>query len=332
MAALPATTRRVALTAAAVLSVVVTVAAVSAAHARAAASSAPTVGLVVTGRVDDHGVNRLAYEGIVRAERELGVRARVLTAGGQTGMNRKLRAFARHGYDLVVAVGQDAAGPVAAAAKAFPRTTFAIVDVDQRSLDGKPANVVGLVFDDRQVGYLAGYLAALTERRRKGTTLGAVGDADDVGATRFFSAFRSGARKAVPGIRVVRDVEKGADRNECEALARKQIEDGSGVVVGSPGACNRGALAAASGRRAWGIAVDADDSPLAPFVLASTVKGADVAVFAAIRSLASGTLVPGRTLRFGLEGGGVRLGRVNALAARADVDAVRRVERLLAGG
>jgi len=308
------------------------VAAFTAAHARAAASSAPTVGLVVTGRVNDHGLNRLAYGGIVRAERDLGARARVLTSGGPTGVSRNLRAFARHGYDLVIAVGPGAAESVTAVAKAFPQTTFAIVDVDQRSLEGKPANVVGLLFDDRQVGYLAGYLAGLTERRRKGTTIGAVGDAADVGATRFFSSFRAGARKAAPGIHVVRDVQKDAGRSVCETLARKQIEDGAGVVLGSPGACSRGALAAADGRRAWGIAVDADDSPLAPFVLASTVKGADVAVYAAIRSLARGTLVPGRNLRFGLEGGGVRLGAVSALAARADVDALHRVERLLAGG
>src|SRR5262245_32572670 len=147
MAASPATARRTTRTTAAILALVAAVAGIAAAHARAAASGAPTVGLVVTGRIDDHGLNRLAYEGTVRAERELGVQARVLTAGGPTGVSRNLRAFARHGYDLVIAVGQDTAEPVAAVAKAFPQTTFAIVDVDQRSLAGKPGNVVGLVLD-----------------------------------------------------------------------------------------------------------------------------------------------------------------------------------------
>lgn len=307
-------------------------AALAAGNASAAASSAATIGLVVEGRVDDHGLNQLAYAGIVRAERELGVRARVLQAGGTAGVTRNLGALARHGYDLVIAVGRGTAEPVAAAAKRFPQTRFAIVDADQRTLEGKPENVVGLIFDERQVGYLAGYLAALSERRRKGDTIGAVGDADDVGAARFFSGFRAGARKAVPGIHVVRRVEKGADRSACEKLGRAQIEAGSGVVLGSTGSCARGALAVARERRVWGIAVDADESPLAPFVLTSAVKGSDVAVFAAIRSLVRGTLVPGRTLRFGLAGGGVRLGTFSPLAARADVDATRRAERSLAGG
>ena len=47
------------------------------------------------------------------------------------------------------------------AAKAFPNTSFAIVDVDQATLKGKPKNVRGLLFREQEVGYLAGYLGAL---------------------------------------------------------------------------------------------------------------------------------------------------------------------------
>jgi basic membrane protein A and related proteins len=298
-----------------------------------AAPGAPTVGLVVEGRLDDHGLNQLAYEGLVRAEHELGVRARVLRAGSPAGVAQSLGALARHGYDLVVAVGRSAAEPVAVAAKRFPDTRFAIVDADARALDGKPVNVTGLVFEEQQVGYLAGYLAALAAKRRGGRVISAVGGAGDPGAARLFAGYRSGARQAVPGIRVLRDdAEDDADRATCERLARAQLEQGSAVVLGAAGPCGRGALDAARERRAWGIGVDADESSLGPFVLTSTVKGSDVAVFAAIKSVVRGGLAGGRNLRFGLGGRGVRLGTVSPLVARVDVDAIRRVERLLAGG
>jgi basic membrane protein A len=48
-----------------------------------------------------------------------------------------------------------------AVAKRFPNTRFAIVDVANGDLAGKPKNVLGLLFREEQVGYLAGYLAGL---------------------------------------------------------------------------------------------------------------------------------------------------------------------------
>jgi basic membrane protein A len=299
----------------------------------AAPSATQRVGLVIQGGLEDHGLNQLAYEGLVRAERELGVKGRVLQADSSSGTARNLGAFARQGFDLVVAVGQGTADATAAAAKRFPDTRFAIVDADQRSLDGRPRNVTGLVFDEHQVGYVVGYLAALTAKRRGGRVVGAVGGAEDPGAARLFSGYRSGARRAVPGIRVARDPgESDADGATCKRLALAQIEEGAVVVLGASGACGRGSLDAARQGRAWGIGVDADESVLGPFVLTSAVKGSDVAVFAVVRSLSRGKLAGGRNLRFGLAGGGVRHGAVSPRAAQADVNATRRVEQLLSGG
>ena len=79
-----------------------------------------------------------------------------------------MTTLARQGYDLIIGVGFAQGDAIATAAKKFPNTKFAIVDVDQTSLKGKPANVQGLLFREEQVGYLAGYLAALEAKRAGG--------------------------------------------------------------------------------------------------------------------------------------------------------------------
>ena len=61
------------------LAVVATVAGVASGHATAAASKTLKVGLVADqGELNDHGFNQLAYQGLQRAERELGVKGRVV--------------------------------------------------------------------------------------------------------------------------------------------------------------------------------------------------------------------------------------------------------------
>src|SRR6185437_4068885 len=129
-------------------------------------STALKVGLVAdAGELNDNGFNELAYNGLKRAERELGIKGRVVEANSAADYVPNMTTLARQGYDLIIGVGFAQGDAIAAAAKRFPQTNFAIVDVDQRDLKGKPKNVVGLLFKEQEVGYLVGYLAALSEKR-----------------------------------------------------------------------------------------------------------------------------------------------------------------------
>ena len=129
-----------------------------------ATSSTPFVVLVTDiNQLNDHGFNQLAYQGLQRAEKQLGVRGDVYQSASAQDYIPNLSTAARKNADLVVAVGFDQAAAVAKVAKEFPKTHFAIIDVDQRDLAGKPKNVEGLIFREQEVGYLAGYLAGLQE-------------------------------------------------------------------------------------------------------------------------------------------------------------------------
>ena len=134
-----------------------------------APASALRVGLVTdAGQLNDNGFNELAYKGLKRAERDLGIKGRVVEAKTAADYVPNMSTLARQGYDLIIGVGFAQGDAIAATAKRFPDTRFAIVDVDQSFLKGKPANVLGLLFREQEVGYLVGYLGgARGEARRR---------------------------------------------------------------------------------------------------------------------------------------------------------------------
>jgi basic membrane protein A len=298
------------------------------------AESSIRVGLITDlGQLNDNGFNELAYEGLKRAESELGIQGRVIESRSAADYVPNMTALARQGYDLIIGVGFAQGDAVATAAKRFPDVNFAIVDVDQSFLKGKPANVQGLLFREEQVGYLVGYLAALAEERDGGSTISAVGGFKEPPVDRFIAGYRAGAEAAVPGTKVVYAYSQDwEDQAKCKELALDQIAAGSGVVFQVAGACGLGALSAAEERDVWGIGVDADQSFLGPHVLTSALKGVDSAVFLTIQSVLDGTFEGGGNAVFGLDQDGVGLGTVSSEAAEEDVAAVEKVEQQIADG
>src|SRR5207245_2591078 len=67
-----------------------------------------------------------------------------------------------------IGVGFDQADAIAKVALKFPNTHFAIIDVDQQALKGKPKNVLGLLFREQEAGYLVGYLAGVEAKKLGG--------------------------------------------------------------------------------------------------------------------------------------------------------------------
>jgi basic membrane protein A len=292
------------------------------------------VGLVAdAGELNDNGFNELAYKGLKRAERQLGIEGRVVQANSAADYVPNMTSLARQGYDLIIGVGFAQGDAIAAAAKRFPNTSFAIVDVDQASLKGKPANVQGLLFREQQVGYLVGYLAALEAKRAGAKSISAVGGFKEPPVDRYIAGYRAGAEAAVPGTKVVWGYSQDwEDQAKCKELALNQIAAGSKVVFQVAGGCGLGALSAAKDERVWGIGVDADQSFLGPYVLTSALKGVDSAVFLTIKSLQDGTFAGGKSVVFGIDQDGVGLGKVSPKANKADVAAVQAIEQKLATG
>jgi basic membrane protein A len=287
-----------------------------------------------TNQLNDHGFNQLAYEGLKRAERELGIRGDVYQSPSAQDYIPNLSQAVRKGADLVISVGFDQAAAVAKVAQEFPKSHFAIIDVDQTTLAGKPKNVEGLIFREQEVGYLAGYLAGLVERAKGGAnTISSVGGEKQPPVDRYIAGYQAGARKADPGVKLLNAYSQDwVDQAKCKQAALDQIASGASIVFQVAGGCGLGVLDAAREKRVWGIGVDADQSYLGPQVLTSAMKRVDTSVFATIEQVLAGAFHGGKNAVFSLENGGVGLGKISSKVPRTDVLEVRRIAKQIADG
>ena len=293
------------------------------------------VGLIVDrGQLDDNGFNELAFGGLKRAEQELAIEGRVLESATAADYIPNMTSLAREGYDLVIGVGFAQGDAIGKVAQKFPDVGFAIIDVDQAFVPGKPANVQGLLFREEEVGYLVGYLAGLEEKRRAGAdVISAVGGMKEPPVDRFVAGYFAGAEKAAPGIKTLLDYSQDwDDQAKCKELALNQIARGSNVVFQVAGGCGLGALNAAGERDRWGIGVDADQSFLGPHILTSAQKGVDSAVFLTIKSIQDGSWKGGGNTTFGLKEEGVGLGKVSPDVPDEDVNQVEQIKQQIADG
>lgn len=286
------------------------------------------------GQLKDRGFNQLAYEGLQRAEQNLGVKIRVVESASAADYVPNYTALVRQGYDLVIGVGFAQGDAIDTAATQNPDTKFAIVDVDQTGLKHKPANVVGLLFKEQEVGYLAGYLAGLTQKRAGGRgVISSVGGFKEPPVDRFIAGYQAGAKEALPGVQILNAYSSDwDDQAKCKEIALSQIARGSGVVFQVAGGCGLGALTAARQRKVWGIGVDADQSFLGQYVLTSALKRVDQAVFETIASVADEKWQGGRNLTFGVKEDGVGLGKISSKVPQEDLDALEQVKERIRSG
>ena len=293
------------------------------------------VGLVTdTNQLNDRGFNHLAYVGLLRAQKKLGVSGRVFQSNTAQDYIPNLAKFAQQGYDLVISVGFAQADAIATVAKRYPKTNFAIIDVDATTLKEKPKNVLGLLFREQEVGYLAGYLAALVEKQKAGPdVIGSVGGMKEPPVDRFIAGYQAGAEKADPGIKLLNGYSHDwVDQAKCKEVALNHIAAGSSIEFQVAGGCGLGTLDAAKERRVWGIGVDADQSFLGPHVLTSAVKRVDESVYLTILDVKNGKFRGGRNSVFGLKQNGVGLGKISPKVPRSVVDRVEKIRADIAAG
>jgi basic membrane protein A and related proteins len=271
---------------------------------------------------------------MTRAEKELGVDGRVAESRSAADYIPNMTTLARQGYDLVIGVGFAQGEPIAKVAARFPDTHFAIIDVDQAFLPGKPGNVVGLLFKEQEVGFLAGYLAALEVQREPGKdVLSSVGGVKEPPVDRFIAGYQAGAREAVPGVEFINAYSQDwDDQAKCKELALDHIARGAKAIFQVAGGCGLGAIDAAKERDIWAIGVDADQSFLGGHVLTSALKRVDTAVFQTIQSVNDGTFQGGRNLVFGLARDGVGLGKVSPKVPKGDLDKLEAMKTRIAEG
>jgi basic membrane protein A and related proteins len=270
------------------------------------------VGLVTDiGGLNDHGFNHLAFVGLTRAEQQLGIHGRVLTSSSGADYLPNLTTLAHQGYNLIIPVGFLMAQATDQVAKQFPQVKFAMVDSDATAEAGDPKNIEGLLFEEQQAGYLAGYLAGLYAKAHHYKTISSVGGQKLPAVDHYIAGYQAGAKKADPGIQTVNGYSQDfTDQTKCKQLALNQIAQGSKVVFQVAGGCGLGALSAAQQQGVQGIGVDADQAYLGSYILTSAEKKVDVAVFNAIKNAMHGQFAAGTNLTYNIANNGVGYGKI----------------------
>jgi basic membrane protein A len=223
-----------------------------------------------------------------------------------------LSTLALQKYDLVIGVGFLMADAVGTVAKKFPNTKFAIIDVDQSSLKGTPANVEGLLFKEQQSGYLAGVLAASYAKDNGIKAISSVGGQKIPPVDHYIAGFRAGAKKVDPSIKTLNAYSQDfVDQAKCKEIALNQIQQGSKVVFQVAGQCGLGAIDAAKEKGVQAIGVDADQSYLGAQVLTSAIKKVDVAVFDTVKEVQADGFKAGTNATFEVSNDGAGLGKIS---------------------
>ena len=282
----------------------------SAKPSKAQATSGLKVALVTDiGGLNDKSFNALAYKGLKDAEKKLGIKGRVFLSKSSADYIPNLSTGAR-GYDVVIGVGFLMADQLAAVAKRFPDTKFAIVDYPAAALKGAPKNARGILFAEQEAGCLAG-VAAATES--KTGVIGSVGGQKIPPVDHYIAGYQYCAKKVKPGIKTLNDYSQDfVDQAKCKEIALNQIGEQADVIFQVAGGCGLGAIQAAKDNKDWGIGVDADQFYLGKQVLTSALKKVDVGVYDTIK-LAGGTKWKGGVDGlYNAKNGGVGYGKVSS--------------------
>ena len=276
----------------------------------------------------DQSFNDAAYAGLKQAEDQLdvkGAEAEPSEGEGDADKVQRLTALARAGNNPVIGVGFAYAPAIEKVAKAYPKTTFGLIDDTSKT----GPNIANLVFNEEQGSYLAGVAAA---KASKTGTVGFIGGVEVPLIKKFEAGFAQGVKDTNPKAKVLvqyltqpPNFDGFSKPDLGKAAAQGQLDKGADVIYAAAGLAGSGSIEAAATAGKWAIGVDSDQynqAGLAKYkdkILTSVTKDVSDSVFNLIKSVKDGKPQTGE-IRYGLATDGVGLADSNpAYKQMADV-------------
>ena len=238
----------------------------------------------------DKSFNEAAYNGAEKFKTESGISYVEFEVSNASQREQALRRFAEDGRNPVVMVGFSWSDALAKIADEFPETKFAIIDM----VVDKP-NVRSVVFKEEEGSYLAGVMAGMASKSKKGGFVGGM----DIPLIRKFGCGYVGGAKAAGATDVIQNMTGDTpaawnDPTKGGEIAKSQIDQGADVVYAAAGGTGVGVLQAAADAGKLGVGVDSNQNGLLPGkILTSMIKRVDVAVYDAFTTAKDGSFKPG---------------------------------------
>ncbi len=238
------------------------------------------VALLTPGSISDAGWNALAYEGLQRIEKELGVEVSHVESKAPSQWEEHFRFYASKGYGLVFGHGFEYQEAAKAVAPDFPDTVF-ITTSGNTVLD----NVASIVFELEEVTYLLGVIAGTMSQTGK---IGLIGGMNIPPINSTFHAFEEGAKSVNPDIKISSSyVGDWENIGKAKELALSQITEGADFIFHNADAAGRGVFHAVeesrkAGQDIYAFGSNLDQNDIAPdAILASAAIDTKAFVYVA---------------------------------------------------
>lgn len=265
------------------------------------------------GTIDDKSFNQGAWEGMEKYAKENNISYKYYQPqeGTTDAYIETIGLAIEGGAKLVVCPGFLFEEPVYVVQEQYPDVHFILLDGEPHDADynySTAENVMPILFQEDQAGYLAGY--ALVKDGY--TKLGFMGGMAVPAVIRFGYGFVQGADAAAEELGV--DVEimynytgAFAATPEAQAMAASWYQNGTEVVFGCGGAVGNSVMAAAEEAGAKVVGVDVDQSSESETVITSAMKQLSVSVYDGVKAFYDGSFPGGSTTVFTAENNGVGL-------------------------
>ena len=262
------------------------------------------VGMVAdVGGINDESFNQSAWEGLQRAEKDLGIEIKVIESKQASEYITNMESLIDDDMDLVIGVGNTMKDDIKTEAEHYPDQKFALID---ETFDNIPENVTPILFKENEATFLTGLIAG---KMTKTNNVGFIGGMQNPIISRFEYGYRAGVREANKDCNVkVQYAGTFSDAAKGKSIANQMYGSNIDIILSAAGGTGLGAIEAAKEKDKYAIGVDRDQSSLAPKnVLTSALKKVDVGVYDTIKDLVDGKLTGGEAKVYGLKENGVGL-------------------------
>ncbi|WP_143321281.1 BMP family ABC transporter substrate-binding protein [Clostridium sp. HBUAS56010] len=210
----------------------------------------------------DNSFSQSLYEGAVKLKEESSDTVDVEPVEIGTDDTVWVDAFyeaADAGYDVIVGTGYQNAETFANLPKEYPDIKWILFDQPLDFSAGDLPNVLSVLFNSSQSGYLSGAAAAYYS---KTGTIAFVGGKDSIVVNEFLVGYIEGAKSVRSDIKVLTAYNGSyTDTANAKSITEAQIAEGADVVFQCAGGSGNGVLeAAAEADGVMSIGVDADQS------------------------------------------------------------------------
>ena len=267
------------------------------------------------GTIDDKSFNQGAWEGMKKYAEENGISYKYYQPqeGTTDSYLETIGLAIEGGAKLVVCPGFLFEEPVYLAQDQYKDVHFILLDGEPHSGDYSEyrteANVMPILFQEDEPGFLAGYAAV----KDGYTKLGFLGGMAVPAVIRYGYGFAEGADYAanemgVDGIEIMYNYTGAfAATPEAQSMAASWYQNGTEVIFGCGGAVGNSVMAAAEEKSAKVIGVDVDQSYESDTVITSAMKQLSVSVYDGVRDFYAGSFPGGKTSIFSAKNDGIGL-------------------------